>query len=63
LIDARLLRIIMQEGKQKQPYFVYREGKEALQMAGLYDIWRGAGEEPMFSFTILTTNTSEKLAW
>jgi len=51
------------EGKQKQPYLVYREGKDALQMAGLYDIWKGAEGEPLFSFTILTTDTSERLAW
>jgi len=42
---------------------VYREGKDALQMAGLYDIWKGAEGEPLFSFTILTTDTSERLAW
>lgn len=32
-------------------------------MAGLFDIWKGTGEQPMFSFTILTTDSSEKLQW
>ena len=53
----------LQEGKQKQPYSIYRDGQEVLHMAGLFDVWKGAEGEPMFSFTILTTDSSERLAW
>ena len=48
---------------QKQPYFIYREGQSALHMAGLYDVWKGHSEELMYSYTILTTDSSEKLTW
>ena len=54
---------LLQEGTQKQPYFIHRDGQPVLQMAGLYDVWKTNSEEPMFSFTILTTDSSEKLMW
>ena len=33
-------------------------------MAGLFDVW-SAGEEsePLYTFTILTTDSSKRLAW
>lgn len=56
-------RNFAQEGKIKQPYFIYQEGRTAMRMAGLFDVWKGAGESPMHSFTILTTDASERLQW
>ena len=32
-------------------------------MAGLYDTWKTAIGDEVFSFTILTTDSSEKLTW
>ena len=33
-------------------------------MAGLFDAWRrGEGEEALYTFTILTTESSERLQW
>ena len=34
-----------------------------MRMAGLFDIWYAARDQPMYSFTILTTDSCEKLQW
>ena len=52
-----------QEGKQKQPYFVHFEGQAVMRMAGLFDVWKGPEDVKMHSFTILTTDSSERLQW
>lgn len=53
------------EHKRKQPYYVHRAGGAPLLFAGLHDNWAD-GEEAgvdMPTATILTTDSSERLAW
>ena len=54
--------LFVQEGKEKQPYYIYQEGHDVMRMAGLFDCWHGP-EGTLYSFTILTTDSSEKLQW
>ena len=58
-------RRFLQEGPGggKQPYYV-NWGDRLMPMAGLFDVW-SAGElsEPLYTFTILTTDSSKRLAW
>ena len=43
------------EGKSREPYYIHRKDDEVMAIAGLYDIWRGAGAEELRSFVIVTT--------
>eukprot|EP00698_Gefionella_okellyi_P004725 TRINITY_DN14321_c0_g1_i1.p1 TRINITY_DN14321_c0_g1~~TRINITY_DN14321_c0_g1_i1.p1 ORF type:complete len:308 (-),score=45.34 TRINITY_DN14321_c0_g1_i1:28-951(-) len=49
------------QGKRRMPYFFrFPEGK-IVTMAGLYDVWRDADGEPLYSYVILTTNASAEV--
>mmetsp|Transcript_10982 Transcript_10982/g.31018 ORF Transcript_10982/g.31018 Transcript_10982/m.31018 type:complete len:332 (-) Transcript_10982:538-1533(-) len=49
----------------KQPYYTTVGGEDDIMLlAGLYDCWTGDGsEEPLYTFTILTTDSSDRLKW
>ncbi len=49
-------------GSRKVPYYVERRDHALFAFAGLYDIWRGAGGEPVKSFTIVTTAANDLIA-
>jgi len=44
----------------KQPFFIHLNGRKPFVMAGLWDRWT-KGDEPVESFTILTTDANEKI--
>lgn len=44
----------------KQPYWIHDPDERPFAMAGLWEKW-GRGDEPLLSFTILTTRASESL--
>ena len=48
-------------GGPKQPYRIYREDAPAFAMAGLWDVWEGAGQH-IPCVTILTTEPNEAMA-
>ena len=50
------------DGK-KQPYYVHLTGNELLCMAGLWDVWTDVNGQRLFTYTILTTDSGNKLAW
>ncbi|KAK9817878.1 hypothetical protein WJX72_003558 [[Myrmecia] bisecta] len=53
------------EGKHKQPYYIHMgtgEG-DVIRMAGLFDCWDNGPEGPMYTYTILTTDSSKRLQW
>ncbi len=51
------------KGKSKQKYIIYGE-EELFAMAGLYSFWRNPADgEPKNSFTILTTEANETMAY
>ncbi|KAK9845254.1 hypothetical protein WJX81_001357 [Elliptochloris bilobata] len=47
----------------KQPYFIYLEGEPVMRMAGLFDAWKGEDGELLYTYTILTTDSSPRLQW
>jgi len=50
-------------GRRKIPYFIHPYNEEAMALAGVYDIWDGgSGEEPLASFSIVTTEANALLA-
>ena len=49
------------EGSGKQPFFISAATEEPLSFAGLWERWEGA-EEPLETFTIVTTAASPALA-
>eukprot|EP01023_Acetabularia_acetabulum_P017686 TRINITY_DN18874_c1_g1_i1.p1 TRINITY_DN18874_c1_g1~~TRINITY_DN18874_c1_g1_i1.p1 ORF type:complete len:366 (+),score=46.78 TRINITY_DN18874_c1_g1_i1:120-1100(+) len=63
------------EAKGKQPYFIFlnqqkkSQDSEVLQqervmyMAGLFDKWCGPDEQILYSFTILTADSSKRIEW
>ncbi|MBN8567479.1 MAG: SOS response-associated peptidase [Flavobacteriales bacterium] len=56
-------RWLDEKGKSKQKYIIYGE-EELFAMAGLYSFWRNpANGEPKNSFTILTTEANETMAY
>ena len=52
-----------QEHTGKQPYFVHLEGEPVMRMAGLFDAWKGEDGEMLYTYTILTTDSSPRLQW
>ena len=52
-----------QEHTGKQPYFIHLEGEPVMRMAGLFDAWKGEDGEMLYTYTILTTNSSPRLQW
>ena len=55
----------LREGGEKQPYLVFRPGthQPLMYLAGLYSVWRGPGGEPVHSYTIITRQSNQVLAW
>ena len=53
----------MQTGSKKQPYYINFGEGGLMRMAGLYDCWYQAEGEPMYSYTILTTDSNKQLSW
>ena len=49
------------EGAEKQPYWIRPENAEVFSLAGLWECW-DKGEEPVETFTVLTTSVSPALA-
>jgi putative SOS response-associated peptidase YedK len=48
-------------GKRKQPYLIRMKGDRPFGFAGLWESW-GRGDEPLETFTILTTSPNELVA-
>ncbi|MCW5729223.1 MAG: SOS response-associated peptidase [Alphaproteobacteria bacterium] len=48
------------EGR-KRPHLIRRRDGRPLAFAGLWESWRGAGAEPLETFTIVTTDANETL--
>ncbi len=42
---------------------MHLEGEPALRMAGLFDAWKGEDGELLYTYTILTTDSSPRLQW
>ena len=53
----------LQEHKTKQPYYVHLDGDPIMRMAGLYDSWQDAEGNWLYTYTILTTDSSKRLQW
>ena len=53
----------MQTGSRKQPYYINFGGDGLMRMAGLYDCWHQAEGEPMYTYTILTTDSNKQISW
>ncbi|MDI6719605.1 MAG: SOS response-associated peptidase [Methanomicrobiales archaeon] len=51
-----------QAGSRKVPYYIDRKDHSLFAFAGLYDIWRDAGGEPVKTFTIITTAANDLIA-
>jgi putative SOS response-associated peptidase YedK len=49
-------------GKRKQPYFIRMEDDRPFAFAGLWETWEGAGEGPVQSCTLLTTEPNALVA-
>ena len=45
----------------KQPYRIEQEGREPFAFAGLHELWSPGGEEPVKSYTIITTDAGPAL--
>ncbi|BDA46358.1 Abasic site processing protein HMCES [Coccomyxa sp. Obi] len=52
-----------QEHKTKQPYYIHLDGNHIMRMAGLYDSWQDAEGNWLYTYTILTTDSSKRLQW
>ena len=48
--------------RQRTPYYVRRRDREPFAFAGLWDVWRPRGGEPVASCTIITTEANELVA-
>ncbi|CAI5971496.1 unnamed protein product [Closterium sp. NIES-64] len=51
------------EGSKKQPFYIHISDGRPMVMAGLFDCWRDAQGERLFTFTIVTTASSQRLQW
>lgn len=56
--------LLLQENSRKQPFYVNIGEGSVMRMAGLFDVW-SAGDDiaPLYTYTILTTDSSKRLAW
>jgi SOS response associated peptidase (SRAP) len=53
-----------QDGSKKQPYYISFGEDSVMHMAALYDVWHtGEDNEVLGTFTILTTDSSQRLRW
>ena len=50
------------EGKRKIPYYIHLNNSPLFAIAGLYDVWYDACNEPHPTYTIITTNANELVA-
>jgi putative SOS response-associated peptidase YedK len=53
----------LRDSNPRQPYFVKFPGDKILTMAGLYDIWKNAEGEVLYTYTVVTTNPSSSLSF
>ncbi|XP_074284163.1 uncharacterized protein LOC141608716 [Silene latifolia] len=51
------------KGPKKQPYYIHSKDDHPLVFAALYDSWKNAEGEILYTFTILTTESSSALQW
>ncbi|XP_074332880.1 uncharacterized protein LOC141670781 [Apium graveolens] len=51
------------DGAKKQPYYIHFKDGRPMVFAALYDSWKNAEGEVIYTFTILTTSSSSALAW
>ncbi|CAI5489533.1 unnamed protein product [Closterium sp. Naga37s-1] len=51
------------EGSKKQPFYIHMNDGRPMVMAGLFDCWTNAQGERLFTFTIVTTASSQRLQW
>lgn len=51
------------KGKEKIPYRVVMKNKAVYSIAGLWEVWKNAEGEKVFSFTILTRDASPSMAF
>ncbi|KAM3326038.1 hypothetical protein P3S67_001164 [Capsicum chacoense] len=51
------------DGSKKQPYYIHFKDGQSLVFAALYDSWKNAEGEVLYTFTILTTSVSLSLVW
>ncbi|MBI1369856.1 MAG: SOS response-associated peptidase [Planctomycetes bacterium] len=49
-------------GDHKQPYYIHRRDGEAFAFAGLWESWRDAADQPVETYTIITTEPNALLA-
>ena len=55
---------VLQEHTRKQPFFVNTGEGNVMRMAGLFDVWTAGNDSaPLYTYTILTTDSSKRLAW
>ena len=52
-----------QENRGKQPYYIHLSTDEPLYFAGLYDSWTQPDGQILYTYTILTTESSKRLEW
>ncbi|KMT10072.1 hypothetical protein BVRB_5g118350 [Beta vulgaris subsp. vulgaris] len=51
------------KGPKKQPYYIHFNDGRPLVFAGLYDSWKNSEGEIIYTFTIVTTDSSSALKW
>jgi len=51
-----------QTGQDKQPYYIRLQSGELFAFAGLYDIWRDADGQELYTYTIITTTPNDLVA-
>ncbi|XP_057780962.1 uncharacterized protein LOC130999452 isoform X2 [Salvia miltiorrhiza] len=51
------------DGSKKQPYYIHFKDGRPLVFAALFDSWKNAEGETLYTFTIITTSSSSSLAW
>ena len=44
----------VREGSGKVPYWIHDPNRKPMSLAGLWERWQGGGQEPVYSFTIIT---------
>ncbi|XP_021762821.1 uncharacterized protein LOC110727562 [Chenopodium quinoa] len=51
------------KGPKKQPYYIHFKDGRPLVFAALYDSWKNSEGEILYTFTIVTTDSSSDLKW
>ena len=63
-ISATHISTDVQEGPRKQPFYVNTGEGNIMKMAGLFDVWFSSTDDaPLYTYTILTTDSSKRLEW